>query len=101
MPGLAQVVFISSFIGTFAFLYVGTSYISAFLRSKGYDIGDLILIGLEKKDFSQEPPPKMWTAGDVVEIVKADKSAQAAVLAGVVTVAFLLSKVFKSSEWFC
>lgn len=94
-----QFVFLSAFVGTFAALYALTSYVGTYLRSKGWDVRDIILIGLEKKDFSSEPPPKMWSASDVVNVVKADRSAQAAVIAGVLTVFFLLSKAFKASKY--
>ena len=100
MPILPQLVFDASFVGTFAALYFLTSYIGELLRSYGYDVSDIILIGLEKKDFGGNPLPKMWSAADVVNIVKADKSVQAAVVAGVVTIVFLLSKVLKSSRCF-
>lgn len=99
MPSASQLVFLSTFVATFAALYAFTSYIGAYLRSKGWNVGDIILIGLEKKDFGSEPPPKMLSVDDVVNIVKVDKSAQAAVVAGVLTIIFLLSRAFKSSTF--
>ncbi|KAI5122579.1 hypothetical protein M0805_004796 [Coniferiporia weirii] len=98
MPNLAQLVFVSAFVSTFVLLYSITSYFSALLAARGWHVTDIILIGLEKKDFTNEPPPKMLSATDIVNTIKADKSAQAAAVAGVFTVVFLLSKLFKSAK---
>ncbi|KAH8120119.1 NADH-cytochrome b5 reductase [Phellopilus nigrolimitatus] len=98
MPNLAQLIFLLTFVTTFATLYVLSSCISLQLKARGWDINDLILIGLEKKDFTREQPPKMLSAVDIIDTVKADRSAQAAAFAGVITIVFLLSKVFKSKK---
>jgi hypothetical protein len=100
MPTTSQFIFVSAFVSTFALLYVSTSYIGEYLKSKGWDINDLILIGLEKKDFGDEPPPKMLSFSDVVSAIKQDTGAQAAAVAGLLTVVFVLAKALKSSEFF-
>lgn len=98
MPTFALAAFLGSFITTFVVLYFLSSFISAQLRARGWDIHDIILIGLEKKDFGNEPPPKMLTFSTIVETIKLEKSAQIAVAAGVLTVVFLLTKLVKPSE---
>ncbi|KAL5495457.1 CBR1 [Sanghuangporus weigelae] len=107
MPNLHHAVFALSFVSTFAFLYISTSYVGAWLKAHGWDVNDIILIGLEKKNFTDGSPPKMLSFADVVNAVKADKSAQVAVACGIATIIFLLSRlvrprkkpVLDPSEW--
>ncbi|OCB86110.1 NADH-cytochrome b5 reductase [Sanghuangporus baumii] len=95
MALLHHAVFALSFVSTFAFLYISTSYAGAWLRAHGWDVNDIILIGLEKKNFTDEPPPKMLSFADVVNAVNADKSAQVAVACGIATIVFLLSRLVR------
>ena len=97
MPLVNHVAFVLSFVSTFACLYISTSYAGAWLRARGWDVSDIILIGLEKKNFSDGPPPKMLSFEEVVNTVKADKSAQVAVACGIATIVFLLSRLISSS----
>ena len=100
MPRVSQLVFFSSFFGTFFVLYQVTSYISRVLKSHGWDINDIILLGLEKKDLTQEPIPKMLSTKDILTTLKADGATQAAAAAGLITALLILvsfSKIFKSS----
>ncbi|EAU92895.1 NADH-cytochrome b5 reductase [Coprinopsis cinerea okayama7 len=50
MPNQYQLAFLASFFVTLASLIASLHFAVAFFRSKGYDIGDLILIGLDKKN---------------------------------------------------
>lgn len=95
MPNFAQLLFLSSFITTFVALYFLTSFISAQLRARGWDINDIILIGLEKRDLGNEPSPKMLSFSAAVEAVKMERSAQVAVAAGLLSVVFILTKLVK------
>ncbi|EJD04162.1 NADH-cytochrome b5 reductase [Fomitiporia mediterranea MF3/22] len=98
MPSAPQLLFLFSFVSTFAVLYLGTSALGSYLRSNGWDINDLILIGLQKKDFTTESPPKMLSFTDVINTIKADQSAQAAAAVGLLTIVFILSKLLKSKK---
>lgn len=97
MPTIAHAAFLGSFITTFVVLYLLSSFISAQLRARGWDIRDIILIGLDKKDFGNEPPPEMLSFSTIVETIKLEKSAQVAVAAGFLTVVYLLTKLVKPS----
>ena len=102
MPLVTHLVFAGSFLTTLAFLYFGSAYLGAYLRSRGWDINDLILIGLEKKDlgFDSSPPPDMPSFADILHTVQTDRNVQAAAVAGLLTVAFIFAKVFRSSKLF-
>ncbi|THH06372.1 hypothetical protein EW145_g4134 [Phellinidium pouzarii] len=90
-------VFALAFVSTSALLFYISSYISALLAARGWHVSDIILIGLDKKDFPNEPSPEMFSATDVINTIKTDRNTQAAAVAGIVTVVFILSKVFKST----
>lgn len=96
MSFVTHAIFVGSFVTTFAFLYYVSSYISAVLTAHGYRPGDLILIGLERKNITGDEVPAMLTPIQIWEAIKADKATQAALAAGVVTVVVLMSRLFKS-----
>lgn len=99
MPNLAQFTFLASFISTFVFLYLSTSYISFALRSRGWDINNLILLGLEKKDLGTESVPELHPLAAIWEVVKMDQTTQIALLTGLVTIGvLLLTKFWKPSK---
>ena len=98
MPSVTQAIFVGSFVTTFVVLYFISSYISAVVTAHGYRPGDLILIGLEKKNLTEGAPPTMLTASQIWTTIKADPSAQAAVAAGVVSVILLVSSILRSSK---
>jgi cytochrome-b5 reductase len=56
MPNRYQLTFLASFVLTFACLYIVSEYISAALKSAGYDISQLILIGLPKTNMTSGEP---------------------------------------------
>lgn len=97
MSFAARAIFIGSFVSTFAVLYYLSSYISSILTAHGYRPGDLILLGLEKKNLTGEEAPAMLTASQVWTTIKADSAAQAAVAVGVVTIVLAVSRLFKPS----
>lgn len=50
MPNHLQLLFLASFVSTFAVLLALSSYLTSKLREAGYDISRLILIGLPQSD---------------------------------------------------
>lgn len=50
MPNQFQLVFLASFVGVFALLLLVSNFVKAKLAEAGYDISQLILIGLPKDD---------------------------------------------------
>jgi hypothetical protein len=57
MPNRYQFAFVASFLLTFAVLFVASTYIGVKLRAAGYDISELILIGLpENTSMSTSDP---------------------------------------------
>lgn len=48
MPNRLQLAFIASFVLTFSTLFITSRFINAKLKAAGYDISELILIGLPK-----------------------------------------------------
>jgi cytochrome-b5 reductase len=58
MPNRYQIAFIASFLLTFAVLYAASTYIGGKLKAAGYDITELILIGLPRNtSMSADNPP--------------------------------------------
>lgn len=99
MAVIEHVVFVASFISTFILLYVVSSFASAYLKSLGYDINDLILIGLEKKNHPVEQVPEPFSMSAFVDSLRLDRPSQFALAAGVVSVVFLVVKLMKPSMW--
>ena len=57
MPNHLQLLFLASFLLTFILLLTLSNFLSSKLREAGYDISNLILIGLPKSDVSQPHSP--------------------------------------------
>ena len=100
MPNFAQVLFLSSFAVTFALLYYLSTLAGAYLRAHGWDVNDIILIGLEKKDLGSEPPQKLPSMAALVEALSTDRTAQVALLAGVAGSIFVLTRFFAPSQFY-
>lgn len=60
MPNRYQLAFLASFVGIFGGLVLLSSFIKARLRAAGYDISQLILIGLPKDDIHPPPQQPAW-----------------------------------------
>ena len=57
MPNQYQFAFIASFVGVFSFLLLVSAFIKTKLAEAGYDISQLILIGLPRDESSYQSPP--------------------------------------------
>lgn len=57
MPNRFQVIYLVSFVGVFASLFLLSEYLSAKLKAAGYDISRLILIGLPTNGSSESTAP--------------------------------------------
>lgn len=91
MPSSFQLVFVSSFVLTFAALFFSWQFAQAKLREAGYEVSDLILIGLERKNTSSssihEPAERFDSASqDIVGKSGANMSSYAQLFALVLTV---------------
>ena len=90
-------ILVTTFITTSCILFFLSSLLSAFLRSRGWDINDLILIGLEKKDLGDTDMASSPLS--FVEIFTSNKNGNLIALAlGVFTTVLLMVKFTKSSK---
>lgn len=64
MPNHLQLLFLASFILTFLLLLTLSNFLSLKLREAGYDISDLILIGLPKSDVSHPNSPNQMATSE-------------------------------------
>lgn len=60
MPNRYQLAFLGSFVGIFSGLVLFSNFIKAKLRAAGYDISELILIGLPKDEANPPHQPPTW-----------------------------------------
>jgi len=83
-----QVAFVFSFVASFFALFFASRYLGNLLRSYGYDINDLILIGLEKKkNVTTENPFKMTATVSLLQSLLEERATQAlAVVIGLIGV---------------
>lgn len=63
-----QLAFLLSFLGTFAILWVVSSYISNLLKEAGYDISNLILLGIPEESLT--PVTKMVKTPDSDKLIE-------------------------------
>lgn len=93
MPNRYQLAFLASFVGVFSVLILVSNFVKAKLRAAGYDISEIILIGLPKDETRTPPPLPAWLSSK-----NTDMYAQllAVVLAAITSVAIYYK--FAASE---
>lgn len=97
MPNRLQVVFLLSFATVFTSLVLLSRTIDAKLRAAGYDISELILIGLPKDNVSVDNSPSADVASSFIVQKMADFQQLLALVLAVVTSAFIYFKFANSS----
>ncbi|KIP04258.1 hypothetical protein PHLGIDRAFT_25680 [Phlebiopsis gigantea 11061_1 CR5-6] len=60
MPNRYQLAFLASFVGIFSGLVLLSNFIKTALRAAGYDLSELILVGLPKEEASPPHQPPAW-----------------------------------------
>ncbi|TDL28689.1 NADH-cytochrome b5 reductase [Rickenella mellea] len=97
MPNRLQLSFVLSFVATFVALLLTSRFIGAQLRARGYDVNDLILIGLPKN----QPPmtDNMSSPAELLAALKTDRNTQLiALLVGLVGSLVVYFKVFATTK---
>ena len=97
MPNRFQVVYLLSFASVFTSLVFLSRYIDAKLRDAGYDISELILIGLPKDNDSVDTSSSADVAKSLTVTKMADFQQLLALVLAVVTSAFIYLKFANSS----
>lgn len=92
-----QAIFLLSFATVFTTLVFLSRTIDAKLRAAGYDISELVLIGLPKENASVETPPSDDVASSSIVSKMADFQQLLALVLAVVTSAFIYFKFANSS----
>lgn len=95
MPNRFQLVFLGSFVGVFSALVFLFNYGKAKLRAAGYDISELILIGLPK---DENDPPTTYSTSSWLTSSKSDMFAQLLALILAVCTSAVVYWKFGSSE---
>ena len=102
MPNQLQLLFLGSFFLTFFALFAFSNYLLSKLRQEGYDISNLILIGLPRSDERTPHPAMSATAAPSFLDVHQSVVAQIiAILLAVGSSAFIYVKFGRSGTSLC
>lgn len=99
MPNLNQFAFLLSFGATFGALFLLSRLVSAQLKAHGYDISDIVLIGLPKPEPGHIPKYNVSSGTPFMDQLSSTSGAQlAAIVIGVCGALFLYLKFTGSSK---